>query len=252
MTQILDVTFPFFALVLVGWVVARRGWLPLESIPALNLFVLYFALPCMLFRFAAATPIARLFDPAVFGLWLGCALAMVALAVVLTRRGAVGWNDAAFGALVAAFPNSGFMGVPLLVGLLGERAAAPAIVALAMDMVITSSLCIALSRLGAAGAHGADGAPVQRAEVGGSLRARVSGRQGEDGGRAEQRPPGQKGWHGPEGLEEMERERPQAYCAMNSSAVRRVLTASAPPTSWRVPPVAARTDTSSPRPPGCP
>ena len=161
MSQILDVTFPFFALVLVGWAVARRGWLPLESIPALNLFVLYFALPCMLFRFAAATPIARLFDPAVFGLWLGCALAMVALAVVLTRRGAVGWNDAAFGALVAAFPNSGFMGVPLLVGLLGQRAAAPAIVALVVDMVITSSLCIALSRLGAAGTQGAERAAWQ-------------------------------------------------------------------------------------------
>ena len=161
MAHILHVTFPFFALVLIGWAVARLRWLPLESIPALNLFVLYFALPCMLFRFAAATPIARLFDPGVFGLWLGCALAMVALAVALTRRGAVGWNDAAFGALVAAFPNSGFMGVPLLVGLLGERAAAPAIVALAMDMVITSSLCIALSRLGTAGTHGAERAALQ-------------------------------------------------------------------------------------------
>jgi malonate transporter len=155
MPQILDVTLPFFALVLIGWAVARLGWLPLESIPALNLFVLYFALPCMLFRFAAVTPIARLFDPGVFGLWLGCALAMVALAVAFTRHGAIGWNDAAFGALVAAFPNSGFMGVPLLVGLLGERAAAPAIVALAVDMVITSSLCIALSRLGSAGSSGA-------------------------------------------------------------------------------------------------
>ncbi len=161
MAHILDVTFPFFALVLIGWAVARRGWLPLESIPALNLFVLYFALPCMLFRFAAATPIVRLFDPGVVGLWLGCALAMVALAVALARRGAIGWNDAAFGALVAAFPNSGFMGVPLLVGLLGERAAAPAIVALAIDMVITSSLCIALSRLGTAGTHGAERAALQ-------------------------------------------------------------------------------------------
>ena len=32
-------------------------------------------------------------------------------------------KNAAFGALVAAFPNTGFMGVPLLVALLGERAA---------------------------------------------------------------------------------------------------------------------------------
>ncbi len=155
MLRILDVTFPFFALVLVGWAAARRGWLPLESIPGLNLFVLYFALPCMLLRFAAATPVARMFDPSVFGTWLACALVLVAFCVLATRRGTVGWNDAAFGALVAAFPNSGFMGVPLLVELLGQRAAAPAIVTLAVDMVVTSSLCIALSRLGQAESHGA-------------------------------------------------------------------------------------------------
>ena len=148
MLHILEITFPFFALVLCGYAVARRGWLPLDSIPGLNMFVLFFALPCMLFRFGAVTPIARMLDPSIFGTYLLCALVMVGISVATTRRGAIGWNDASFGALVAAFPNSGFMGVPLLVGLLGERAAAPAIVALAVDMVITSSLCIALSRLG--------------------------------------------------------------------------------------------------------
>ena len=97
--------------------------------PGLNAFVLFFALPCMLYRFAATTPIVRLLDPTVSTVHLLCALLMVALAVVTTRRGAVGWNDASFGALVAAFPNAGFMGVPLLVALLGPRAAGPAIVA---------------------------------------------------------------------------------------------------------------------------
>jgi malonate transporter and related proteins len=158
MQQILLVTVPFFALVLCGWAVARVRLLPLEAIPGLNAFVLFFALPCMLYRFAATTPIVRLLDPTVSTLYLLCALLMVALAVVSTRRGAVGWNDASFGALVAAFPNSGFMGVPLLVALLGPSAAGPAIVALAIDMVVTSSLCIALSRLGGANAHGVPGA----------------------------------------------------------------------------------------------
>ena len=154
MLHILEVTFPFFALVLCGYVVTRSGWLPLDAIPGLNLFVLYFALPCLLFRFGAATPIARMLDPGIIGTYLLCALVMVGIGVITTRRGPIGWNDASFGALVAAFPNSGFMGVPLLVGLLGDRAAAPAIVALAVDMVITSSLCVALSRLGTGQAHG--------------------------------------------------------------------------------------------------
>ncbi|MET1115405.1 MAG: AEC family transporter [Comamonas sp.] len=154
MLSILLVTSPFFALVLCGFVATRRGILPLSAISGLNSFVLYFALPSMLYRFGARTPIGQLLDPAVAGVYLASGLVLVASVVALTRR-RQGWNDAAFGALVAVFPNTGFMGVPLLVALLGAHAAGPAIVTMAVDMVITSSLCIALSRFGLAGGAGA-------------------------------------------------------------------------------------------------
>jgi predicted permease len=147
-------TVPFFALVLCGYVATRAGWLPAVSIPGLNTFVLYFALPCLLFRFGATTPVLQYLHPAIVGVYLLCAALLVALVVLATLR-RHGWNDAAFGALVAIFPNTGYMGVPLLVALLGTRAAGPAIVTILVDLLFTSSLCIALSRLGAAEAHGA-------------------------------------------------------------------------------------------------
>ncbi len=153
MLSVLLVTFPFFALVLCGYLATRGGALPVGAIGGLNGFVLYFALPCMLYRFGSQTPIAQLLDPAVAGVYLLCALLMVGAVVALTRR-RMGWNDAAFGALVAVFPNTGFMGVPLLVALLGEHSAGPVILSMALDMVVTTSLCIALSRLDGAGAHG--------------------------------------------------------------------------------------------------
>lgn len=162
--EVLTVTFPFFALVLAGYVAVRRSMLPLQAIPGMNVFVLYFALPCLLYRFGASLPIERLLDGSVFGVYLVCALVMVAVTLALSFGGRIRWNDAAFGALTAAFPNSGFMGVPLLVALLGERAAAPVIVTIATDMVITTSLCIALSRLDSGGAGGA------RAAAGKALR----------------------------------------------------------------------------------
>ena len=154
MLAIFNVTFPFFALVLCGYVAARRAYLPLDAITGLNSFVLYFSLPCMLYRFGASTPIAQLLDGSVFLTWTLCALLMVGftIATTLNRRNA--WNDASFGALVAAFPNTGFMGVPLLVALLGAQAAGPMIVTIVVDMLITSSLCVALSRMDAAGTHG--------------------------------------------------------------------------------------------------
>ncbi len=154
MLDVLRVTFPFFALVLCGYWAARRQMLPFEAIPGLNGFVLFFALPCMLFRFGANTPIAQLLDAGAFFMYLFCALIMVAFVVAISLNKRFGWNDAAFGALVGAFPNTGFMGVPLLVALLGSAAAGPAIVTIVIDMVITTSLCIALSRLDGAGQQG--------------------------------------------------------------------------------------------------
>jgi hypothetical protein len=154
--SILLVTFPFFALVLCGYVAARRGLLPQAAIPGLNSFVLYFALPCLLYRFGANTPVAQLLDGGLVAVYLLCALIMVAFTIAVTRTLRIGWNDASFGALVAAFPNTGFMGVPLLVALLGAEAAGPAIVTIVVDLLVTSSLCIALSRLDSADSHGAE------------------------------------------------------------------------------------------------
>lgn len=154
MLNILLVTFPFFALVFAGYLAAHRRLLPLEAIPGLNGFVLFFALPCMLYRFGSTTPIAQLLDASVAGVYLLCGLVMVAFAIVWTMNSRIRWNDASLGALVAAFPNSGFMGVPLLVALLGPASAGPVIVTIVVDMVITSSLCVALSRLDDAEGHG--------------------------------------------------------------------------------------------------
>jgi predicted permease len=129
--------------------------LPMPAIPGLNAFVLFFALPCMLYRFGASTPIGQLLDPSVAFTYLLCALITVGFVVAITLEGRIRWNDAAFGALVGAFPNTGFMGVPLLVALLGPKAAGPAIVTILVDMVVTTSLCIALSRLDGDGESGA-------------------------------------------------------------------------------------------------
>jgi len=152
MQAILAVTIPFFALVLAGYLAAWRRVLPEAAIPGLNAFVLYFALPCMLFRFGMNTPVLQLLNPVVLGVYLVSALLIVFFTVSMTLSAQVHLKDAAFGALVAAFPNTGFMGVPLLVALLGPAAAGPVICTVLADLFVTSSLCIALAQL-----HGLSG-----------------------------------------------------------------------------------------------
>jgi predicted permease len=102
----------------------------------------------MLYRFGASLPVAQLIDASVIAVWLAAALVMVIGTVALTRSPRVGLKDASFGALTAAFPNTGFMGVPMLAALLGAAAAGPVITTLLIDLLITSSLAIGIAQLG--------------------------------------------------------------------------------------------------------
>jgi malonate transporter and related proteins len=154
MQSTLAVTLPFFALVLAGYVAARRHILPESAIPGLNAFVLYFALPCLLFRFGMNTPVLDLLNPVVLLVYLAAGLLIVFFTIAVSLNERVQLKDAAFGALVAAFPNTGFMGVPLLVALLGPAAAGPVISTILADLFVTSSLCIALAQVQGAAAHG--------------------------------------------------------------------------------------------------
>lgn len=160
MAAVFTVTLPFFALVLCGYLAAQRHVLPASAIPGLNAFVLFFALPCLLFRFGQSTPLLQLLNPMVLGVYLLAALLIVFFTIALTL-GPVGLKDAAFGALVAAFPNSGFMGVPLLVALLGPAAAGPVICTVLADMLVTSSICLGLAQAAGGGAGGARAAALR-------------------------------------------------------------------------------------------
>ena len=84
MDAILAVTVPFFALVLCGYLAADRRVLPENAIPGLNTFVLFFALPCMLFRFGASMPLRQLIDPVLIGLYSAAAVLLVFFTVALT------------------------------------------------------------------------------------------------------------------------------------------------------------------------
>ena len=151
MQSILAVTVPFFALVLCGYLATRRGLLPEAAIPGLNAYVLFFALPCLLFKFGSSMPFSRLIDPTLMVIYAVCAMVMVFVTISTTLKNdddrfGIDLKNSAFGALVAAFPNTGFMGVPLLVALLGDAAAGPVISTVLIDLILTSTFCIALAQ----------------------------------------------------------------------------------------------------------
>jgi malonate transporter len=156
MIPILNVTAPFFALVLCGYLAARLRMLPENAVPALNTFVLYFALPCMLFRFASGTPFRDMLNLPVFLAYMTAGLATLATAAAVLRfAGGESARDAAYAALSVAWSNWGYMGIPLLPALLGQAALAPLIAAGMADLLVVISAGLALASLGDRGAGGA-------------------------------------------------------------------------------------------------
>ena len=144
--MILSVTLPFFALIFLGFVAARRGWVPTAAVPAFNGFLLYFAVPAMLFRFTANTPFREITNAPFFVAWsLAGVLVVLSVAWIAQRACGIPRRDAAFLGLTGAISNAGYLGVPLLVALLGERAAAPVILAAVADLVVVGSIGLALA-----------------------------------------------------------------------------------------------------------
>jgi malonate transporter len=117
--------------------------------------VLYFALPCMLYRFGAGTPIAQLLDASLVAVYLPCALLMVAGTVVLSAERPHPLERRLLRRAGGGLSQHRLHGRAAAGGAAGAEAAGPAIVTILVDLLVTSSLCIALSRLDGADEHGA-------------------------------------------------------------------------------------------------
>jgi malonate transporter len=143
MLDLLLLFVPFFALVLMGWGAARTSLLPLVGIGTMNSFVLFFGLSAMVFRLGAS---GALHQRGLLGLLLAYGLAgavVAALALWWGVRAGLVRRDSGLLALTTAFPNTGFLGLPLLTGLLGPQAAGPIAATLLVDVLVLSSLCLA-------------------------------------------------------------------------------------------------------------
>lgn len=133
-------TLPFFALIGLGWSAARLRLLPTGATAALTRFVFYFALPAMLVRVSATLPIDQFFDAAFLAAYLSGSLVMWLVGFSVARLRGQGGADAAMEAHTTMTGNVGFLGVPMLVALLGPAAAGPVLMVLATDMVVFSVL----------------------------------------------------------------------------------------------------------------
>jgi malonate transporter and related proteins len=130
MLSILAITFPVFAIVGLGYVLTRLRVFDLRDMAALGKFVMFLALPSLLFRATATQPFRELIDPGFF-LALVCAgLGTQLLMWITLRLRGIGPVRRAIGVLGTATPNSAFLSFPILQTVYPEYA--PSILAMCL------------------------------------------------------------------------------------------------------------------------
>lgn len=144
-------TLPFFLLIGTGWIAGRTRFFSAEATAWLTKFVFYFALSAMLFRFAATLDIRALFDLRFAAAYLvGCSVVW-AIAYAVGRAKGASLMEAAMMAHASIIGNTGFLGVPMLVVILGPSAIGPVLMVLTLDLVVFSTV---ITLIIAAGRHG--------------------------------------------------------------------------------------------------
>lgn len=139
--MIFDIVLPVFAIVASGYYCGKRSLLGPDSSKALNAFVYWVALPALLFGAMASVDLSKVYNLSFIAAFAGALVATWVIASMLGRflfrlNGA----EAALHGLNGAYPNTGYMGIPLAIAAFGEEAALPAIIA-----VVVTVLAVALA-----------------------------------------------------------------------------------------------------------
>jgi len=148
--DILTITAPIFLLIGLGFLSVHSGLLAREQIRAIGSFVIHFALPALLIHSLATRSIEEILNAGYLLAYGLASLAAFAVGFALSRWRRDSLAGAAMTGLGMSASNSGFIGYPVVVMVVGPLAALP----MALCMLVESLLMVPLAlTLAEAGRH---------------------------------------------------------------------------------------------------
>lgn len=150
MLNILTITGPIYIAIGLGYTATRRGFFSKPDIQALGRFVMYFALPAMLFNALAQRHFEDVWHAGF--LWaygLGSLFAFVSAFTIWRTVRHKDVTESALAALGTSSPNSGYIGYPILLQVLGPAAGVGLALALLVENLLIIPLALVLADAGA-------------------------------------------------------------------------------------------------------
>lgn len=146
METLLNIALPFFGLIFTGYAAGYFRLITATAHLGINAFVIWFALPVMLFMKMSSAPVVEAFDPAFVAAYSGGGLIAYGVVVTLSRLllPRLSWGERAVQGMGASFGNVGYMGLPILIALFGDAAVLPAVLVIVFDHVLLIPLTTAI------------------------------------------------------------------------------------------------------------
>lgn len=142
------ILLPVFGLIVAGYACRMLGVLGPTSATELNKFVVWLALPALLFDIMAHTPWHTIYQPGFFWSFaLSCAAAFVIVFAFQKMKGK-STADASVDGVAAAYPNTGYLGFPLLLLIFGKSSLIPTTTATIVVACILFAIAIAMIEIG--------------------------------------------------------------------------------------------------------
>jgi predicted permease len=136
MIDLLNLAFPYFSLIFVGFACGKFKQIPESGLEWINFFLLYVSLPALFFRILARTPFEQLNNPPfVIATTLTTAIGFTLAALVALAMGHVQRRQAVIAGLAGGYGNIGYMGPGLALATLGAKAAVPVVLIFCFDNV---------------------------------------------------------------------------------------------------------------------
>ena len=152
MLHFLAISTPFFAVAGLGALAGWRGLFGPEAVRILNTFAFMIATPAMVIRVMARQPIAEVWNTTYFLATTAVGIGVLLLGLLFGRK-LLGFahGTAVSRAQCVVGGNFAFLGIPLMLAVLGEPAAAPIAIGLICDTAIIVPLSIGLIEAGRGG-----------------------------------------------------------------------------------------------------
>ncbi len=148
MSSVINVVLPVFALILLGYLCRRSGRMGPTGASELNRFVVWLGLPALLFSVVATSTGEQLWQPGFIAAFaIGC-LGVFAFTLAYRLLQKQPLVDASLDALGASYANTGYVGIPLCMLVLGDEALQPAMVASIIVVCVLFAIALACVETG--------------------------------------------------------------------------------------------------------